>query len=152
MTKAQATKSAPKSKLSPSETKDKSLKADTAAVGASKAASVAPTAPTAPTAATGASAKKGQQKRPARARPATGGKAAKGRGQSGLDAAARVLKESGKPLNARAITDAMMKKGYWKSGGKTPWATIAAAMMREIAGKGKAVRFKKAARGLFTAK
>ena len=149
MTKAQATKSAPKSKLSPAETKDKSLKADAAAVGASTATSVAPTATTA---ATGASTKKGQQKAPTVSRPATGGKAAKGRGQSGLDAAARVLNESGKPLNARAITDAMMKKGYWKSGGKTPWATIAAAMMREIAGKGKAVRFKKAARGLFTAK
>lgn len=150
MTKAQATKSAPKSKSSPAdEPKDKSLKAGTATVGASTATSVAPTATTA---ATGASTKKGQQKAPTVSRPATGGKAAKGRGQSGLDAAARVLNESGKPLNARAITDAMMKKGYWKSGGKTPWATIAAAMMREIAGKGKAVRFKKAARGLFTAK
>ena len=149
MTKAQATKSAPKSKSNPAETKEKSLKAAKAAVGASRAASVAPTAPTA---ATGAPTKKGQPEGPSLARPATGGKSAKGRGQSGLDAAARVLKESGKPLNARAITDAMMKKGYWKSGGKTPWATIAAAMMREIAGKGKAARFKKAGRGLFTAK
>ena len=74
------------------------------------------------------------------------------KGASGLDGAARVLKEFGKPMNVRAITEAVFKKGYWKSGGKTPGATIAAAMLREIAVKGKQSRFKKSGRGMFSAR
>ncbi len=47
----------------------------------------------------------------------------------------------------------MAAKGYWKSpGGKTPAATLSAAMTREINTKGKIARFKKVDRGLFAAK
>ena len=39
----------------------------------------------------------------------------------------------------------------WKTSGKTPHATLYAAMLREIAKKGDAARFRKADRGLFEA-
>ncbi len=68
---------------------------------------------------------------------------------SGLDAAARVLKENGEPMNAKAMVETMLAKGYWTTGGKTPAATIYAAVIREIAAKGKDARFKKTDRGMF---
>jgi hypothetical protein len=40
-------------------------------------------------------------------------------------------------------------KHQWKTGGKTPAATISAAILREITAKGNAARFKKTDRGLF---
>jgi hypothetical protein len=73
------------------------------------------------------------------------------RKMSGLDAAAKVLAESAEPLNAKAIIEQAAAKGYWTSpGGKTPHATIYAAMATEIAKKGSESRFAKADRGLFT--
>ncbi|MBY0312671.1 MAG: winged helix-turn-helix domain-containing protein [Phycisphaerales bacterium] len=43
-------------------------------------------------------------------------------------------------------------KGLWKSpGGKTPEATLYAAIIREIAAKGKDARFRKTERGVFVA-
>jgi len=68
---------------------------------------------------------------------------------SGLDAAAKVLKDAGQPMRARELVNTMIERGLWKSGGKTPWATIYAAVIREIAAKGKASRFRKTDRGLF---
>ena len=71
---------------------------------------------------------------------------------SGLDAAAKVLVESKEPLTAQDIIKAMADKGLWTSpGGKTPHATIYAAMIREIKEKGKASRFTKVERGMFAA-
>ncbi|KAB2937983.1 MAG: hypothetical protein F9K17_15875 [Phycisphaerae bacterium] len=69
---------------------------------------------------------------------------------SGLDAAAKVLADAGQPMRARELVNAMIERGLWKSGGKTPHATIYAAMIREIAAKKSAARFKKTDRGLFT--
>ncbi|MBI5866105.1 MAG: winged helix-turn-helix domain-containing protein [Planctomycetes bacterium] len=68
---------------------------------------------------------------------------------SGLDAAAKVLADVGQPMRARELVNTMIERGLWKSGGKTPWATIYAAVIREIAAKGKASRFRKTDRGLF---
>ena len=68
---------------------------------------------------------------------------------SGLDAAARVLKENGEPMNAKAMVETMLSKGYWKTDGKTPQATIYAAIIREIAAKKADSRFKKTERGMF---
>ena len=74
-----------------------------------------------------------------------------GRKMSGLDAAAKVLAESATPLNAKQIIEQAAAKGYWVSpGGKTPAATIYAAMATEIVKKGDQARFKKTDRGLFT--
>jgi hypothetical protein len=80
-------------------------------------------------------------------------KAAKGgegkKGMSGLDAAAKVLAEAGAPMNCKAMVEAMLAKGYWKTDGKTPASTIYAAIIRETAKKGKDARFRKTDRGLF---
>ena len=67
----------------------------------------------------------------------------------GLDAAAQVLAEAGEPLNCKTIVDRMLAKGLWKTGGKTPQATLHAAISREIAAKGAASRFRKTDRGRF---
>ena len=68
---------------------------------------------------------------------------------SGLDAAAKVLAEAGEPLRSKQIVETMLAKGYWTTNGKTPAATIYAAILREIQTKGKDTRFKKTDRGLF---
>jgi short subunit dehydrogenase-like uncharacterized protein len=71
---------------------------------------------------------------------------------SALDAAAKVLSESKEPMRAKEMIERMAAKGYWKSpGGKTPHATLYAAILREIGAKGKDARFKKMDRGLFAA-
>jgi len=71
---------------------------------------------------------------------------------SGLDAAAKVLGESGVPLNCPAIIEAVFKAGYWTSNGKTPAATIHTAIVTEITKKGDKSRFVKVGRGLFKSK
>ncbi len=71
---------------------------------------------------------------------------------SALDAAAKVLSESKQPLRSGELIEQMAAQGYWKSpGGKTPAATLYAAIMREINIKGQDARFKKTGRGLFAA-
>ena len=77
-------------------------------------------------------------------------KPAKARKTSGLDAAAQVLKDARQPMRCRDIVRTMLDKGMWTSDGKTPHATIYAAILREIQTKGEKARFKKTDRGLFT--
>jgi hypothetical protein len=69
---------------------------------------------------------------------------------SGLDLAAKVLAEAGEPLAAKAIAERAIAAG-WKTSGKTPHATLYAAIIREISKKGDAARFQKTDRGLFVA-
>ncbi len=71
---------------------------------------------------------------------------------SGLDAAAKVLEETGTPMTTREMCDAMHAKGYWSSNAPTPHNTLYSAILREIQKKGDAARFVKAARGKFTLK
>jgi hypothetical protein len=68
---------------------------------------------------------------------------------SGLDAAAKVLAEAGEPLNCKTIVERAFEAGYWQSEGKTPAATVYAAILREMQNKGDESRFVKAGRGLF---
>jgi hypothetical protein len=69
---------------------------------------------------------------------------------SALDAAATVLKKAGKPMHAQELITAMADQGLWKSpGGKTPHATLYAAMMREERDKKGEARFRKVDRGQF---
>jgi hypothetical protein len=71
---------------------------------------------------------------------------------SALDAAAKVLGESGQAMNCQEMIKAMGDKGYWKSpGGLTPHATLYSAILRELKAKGAEARFKKTERGKFTA-
>jgi hypothetical protein len=67
---------------------------------------------------------------------------------SGLDAAAQVLKDAGRPMNFKDITEAALKMG-WRTNGKTPHASLYAAAIREIAAKGTDARFRKTERGMF---
>ena len=70
---------------------------------------------------------------------------------SALDAAARVLAETKKVLSCSELIEAMASKGYWTSpGGKTPQATLCAALQREIVVKKDQSRFKKTAPGRYT--
>jgi hypothetical protein len=67
-----------------------------------------------------------------------------------LDAAARVLAEEGKAMSCGDLIATMAAKRYWSSpGGKTPSATLYAAIAHEVKTKGTAARFKKAERGKF---
>jgi hypothetical protein len=68
---------------------------------------------------------------------------------SGLDAAAQVLAEAKEPLNTREMVDRMLAKGLWKTNGRTPSATIYAAILRECQTKGEKARFRKVERGKF---
>ncbi|MFN0010148.1 MAG: winged helix-turn-helix domain-containing protein [Phycisphaerales bacterium] len=91
----------------------------------------------------------------AKAKPAKAGKATKpvkAKRVSLLDAAATVLADHGKPMRAKELIEAITAKGLWSSpAGKTPHATLYAAMLREIGDKGAAARFRKEDRGLFVA-
>jgi len=69
---------------------------------------------------------------------------------SAVAAAARVLGESGQALTCQELIAAMAAKGYWTSpAGKTPAATLYAALTREIQTKKEASRFQKTERGKF---
>lgn len=71
---------------------------------------------------------------------------------SALDAAARVLKEKVVAMTCPELIGVMAAKGYWSSpGGKTPAATLASAIIREISTKGDDSRFTKTAPGRFAA-
>jgi type IV secretory pathway VirB10-like protein len=69
---------------------------------------------------------------------------------SALDAAAEVLKKAGKPMRSQEMIVAMAEQGLWESpAGKTPHATLYAAILREIGAKGGEARFRKVERGQF---
>ena len=68
---------------------------------------------------------------------------------SGLDAAAQVLGEAVEPMGCKAMVEKMLAQGLWQTKGKSPASTIYAAIIREIAAKGDASRFKKTDRGKF---
>jgi len=70
---------------------------------------------------------------------------------SALDAAVKVLAETGRAMTCPEMIEAMAAKGYWTSpGGKTPASTLYSAIIRETKTKGKAARFRKTDRGQFT--
>jgi hypothetical protein len=69
---------------------------------------------------------------------------------SALDAAATVLKAKGEAMRSGEMIAAMAEQGLWSSpNGKTPHATLYAAILREIGAKGKEARFTKVERGKF---
>jgi hypothetical protein len=72
---------------------------------------------------------------------------------SALDAAAKVLEENGTAMTCKEMIAAMAAKGLWTSpGGKTPEATLYAAVLRELTTKGADSRFVKTDRGKFARK
>lgn len=70
---------------------------------------------------------------------------------SGLDAAAMVLAEAKAPMSVTEIFQAIEAKGLWRTEGKTPTATLYAAIIREISAKKHEARFRKTERGRFAA-
>jgi hypothetical protein len=69
---------------------------------------------------------------------------------SALDAAARILGESRQAMTCPELIAAMAAQGYWTSpAGKTPQATLHAALTREINTKKDQSRFRKTERGKF---
>ena len=77
-------------------------------------------------------------------------KAEKPKRMSAIAAAAQVV--GAEPMTVRAMMEQMAARGLWASqAGKTPEATLYAAIIREIAAKGKDARFRKVDRGLFAA-
>ena len=69
---------------------------------------------------------------------------------SALDAAATILKAKGEAMRSGELIAAMSEQGLWSSpNGKTPHATLYAAMLREVNAKGKDARFRKIERGKF---
>jgi hypothetical protein len=74
---------------------------------------------------------------------------AKGQKQmSCLDAAAKLLTETGQAMTCQELIAAIATKGYWTSpAGKTPEATLYAAIVREIRTKKEHARFRKTAPG-----
>ncbi len=105
--------------------------------------------------ATKAAAKAAKPSAPAKAAaPTKTPKPAKPDGKlSQLDAAVKVLTESGTPMTTKAMIEAMAAKGYWTSpGGATPAQTLYSAILRELQKKGADARFTKVDRGQFALK
>ena len=98
------------------------------------------TRPSAPRAAdVGAGAKKS----------AKAGKPPRERKASALSAAAQVLAEADGPLSTGEMVKRMLEKGLWQTKGRTPAATVYAAILRECQKKGSESRFRKVERGKF---
>ena len=86
----------------------------------------------------------------AEAKPGAKPEPKKARKMGALDAAAIVLADAGKPMRSKDLIAEMAKRGLWTSpGGKTPEATLYAAILREIGAKGTAARFARAGKGEF---
>jgi hypothetical protein len=69
---------------------------------------------------------------------------------SALDAAAKVLGETGQAMTCPELIAAMAAQGYWRSPkGRTPAGTLYSAVLREIQTRGDKSRFRKTARGQF---
>jgi hypothetical protein len=69
---------------------------------------------------------------------------------SALDAAAKVLGETGRPMTCQELIAAMAAQGYWNSPkGRTPAGTLYSAVLREIQSRGEQARFRKTERGKF---
>ena len=66
-----------------------------------------------------------------------------------LDGAAAVLRKARRPMSCPEIVEAVLKAGTWSTEGKTPAATLSAAIHRDIRDQGKEARFVKHERGRF---
>jgi hypothetical protein len=87
---------------------------------------------------------------PAAKKQTKGAKRTKSDKMSALDAAAKVLAETGQPMTCKEMIETMAKKSYWQSpGGRTPEATLYSAILRELKVKGAKSRFRKTDRGKF---
>jgi hypothetical protein len=63
---------------------------------------------------------------------------------TGLEAAYKILSESGEPMNAKTITKLALEQGIWNPQGAPPDLTLSAALLNEVKKKGEKSRFAKA--------
>lgn len=66
-----------------------------------------------------------------------------------LDAAVRVLREAGEPMSAKPMVERILAASWWSTQGKTPEATLYAAIIRDIGRTDGPSRFQKVDRGRF---
>ena len=67
-----------------------------------------------------------------------------------LDAAVKLLSETGQAMTCKELIAAIAAKGYWTSpAGRTPASTLYAAIVRELRTKKDRARFRKTAPGRF---
>jgi hypothetical protein len=71
---------------------------------------------------------------------------------SAIEAAHKVLTETGRAMNAREIYETALECGYCNLAGATPILTISAVIQIDMKKRGKESRFYKAGRGLFAVK
>lgn len=64
----------------------------------------------------------------------------------------RILKEVGKPLHSKEITKIAIERGWLKTAGKTPHATMNAQLVVDINSKKERSRFRKAGKSMFALK
>ena len=65
------------------------------------------------------------------------------------DIAYQILKETGKPLHSKEITKIALDRGWLKTAGKTPEATMNAQLVIDVNSKGELSRFKKTGPSMF---
>ncbi len=95
------------------------------------------------------SKKKAAKKKAGKKKPQPKAKPAPKKKMSGLDAVTKVLAEAKGSLTTKEMVEKALAKGYWKTSGKTPAATIYAGILREMGSKGNAARFRKTGPGKF---
>lgn len=66
-----------------------------------------------------------------------------------LDLAEKYLRESGKALSAREITNLALQEGTLRTAGKTPWQTMKSKLSTDILSNGERSRFKRVFQGVF---
>jgi hypothetical protein len=65
-------------------------------------------------------------------------------GMSGLDAAYKILLETGQAMNPKTITKIALEQGIWNPQGSTPDLTLSAALQNDVKKKGNQSRFARA--------
>lgn len=68
---------------------------------------------------------------------------------SALEAAVKVLEETGSPMTAKQLIEAMSNKGYWSSTARAPAHSLANAIQREIHRTGADCLFQQVGRSKF---
>lgn len=68
---------------------------------------------------------------------------------SALYAVEVVLREIGRPLNYRELTQEIVARGLWHTGGKTPGATVRAQLGTDLNTQGSASRFQRTGPGIY---
>ena len=112
----------------------------------------------APRGKTAATPAKGKAKAAGRAKTAKAATRSKSGGEKPkactgiLDAAAQILAKAKEPMSCKDIVEQAIAMKLWSTSGKTPSATLYAAIIREINTKGADARFMKTDRGRFALK